>query len=168
MPENSQLITVVKLDHNGKRVTSYQGRIMQRDDYSVVLQARWERGRMELGYVTFEPEDRLVEFFFTNRWYSIFEIHAGSDDRLKGWYCNISRPAVFSDDSLSAIDLELDLFVHPDGRIEILDQDEFDALNLRQKDPAAWQEARDAVKQLRAMVDAHRPPFEALAGASRI
>jgi hypothetical protein len=75
--------------------------------------------------------DRFVELFYTDRWYNIFEIHDRDTDALKGWYCNISQPAVFeSDEVLSFIDLALDLWVTPDGNQIILDEDEFKDLNL--------------------------------------
>jgi uncharacterized protein len=143
-------------------VTSYQGQAIRRDATSIVLEARWQRDRRDLGYLVLEPGDRFVEFFFPNRWYNIFEIHAGGDDRLKGWYCNIARPGVFADDILSAVDLALDLFVYPDGRTLTLDQDEFDALNLQRDDPEAWQCSLAAVDELKAMVAARRAPFDAI------
>ncbi len=153
------MLTVQKLDHTGKLVTSYQAELVSREGGSIVLEARWNRAKIELPYVTFEPGDRLVEYYFTDRWYNIFEIHAGDDGRLKGWYCNITRPAVFTDSLLSAVDLALDLFVHPDGRIETLDEDEFEALHLPEEDSNAYQQALAAASELRALARAHRPPF---------
>jgi protein associated with RNAse G/E len=157
---DSLTVTVYKLDPNGKLVTSYPGRIIHRHPTSVVLEARWKRDRLELPYVTLEPDDRFVEFYFTDRWYNIFEIHAALDDGLKGWYCNISRPAELAGAILSAVDLALDLFVYPDGRTLTLDEDEFEALGLEHNDPAAWRHALDAVTELRAMIAARHPPFE--------
>ncbi len=159
-----QPITVVKLDHTGKLVTSYTGQITRRNARSIVLEARWQRPRLELPYVTFDTGDQMIESFFMDRWYSIFEIHSGLDTRLKGWYCNISRPAVLAGDTLSAIDLALDVFVHPDGRFETLDQDEFEALNLSQLDPNAYRQALAAVAELRSLVESRRTPFETLPG----
>ncbi len=129
---------------------------------SIVLEARWQRDRRNLGYLILEPGDRFIEFFFADRWYNIFEIHAGVDDRLKGWYCNIARPGVFADDILSAVDLALDLFVCPDGRTLTLDQAEFDALNLQCDDPEAWRRSLAAMDELRAIVAARRAPFDAI------
>jgi len=155
-------ITVQKLDHAGNLVTSYQGQVIRRDATSIVLQAQWQRDRMDLGYLVFEPGDRFVEFFFLNRWYNIFEIHAGTDDRLKGWYCNIARPGAFADGILSAVDLALDLFVYPDGRTLTLDEDEFDGLNLQRDDPEAWRRSLAAVDELEAMVASRCAPFDAI------
>jgi predicted RNA-binding protein associated with RNAse of E/G family len=75
--------------------------------------------------------DRFVEIFYTDRWYIIFEIHDRDDDRVKGWFCNVTRPAVLeADDRLSYVDLALDLWVAPDGTQMVLDEDEFAALDL--------------------------------------
>ena len=152
--------TVHKLDHAGNLVTSYQGQVVSRDATCIVLAARWQRDRLALPYVIFERGDRLIEHFFADRWYSIFEIHAGTDDRLKGWYCNFSRPAVFQDHALSAIDLELDLFVSPNGDSLLLDEDEFDALDLERTDPEAWRHVLTALADLRAMVASRSQPFD--------
>ena len=154
------IVTVRKLDHAGNLVTSYQGRVVSCDAGSIVLEARWQRDRLVLPYVIFDPGDRFVEFYFTNRWYNIFEIHAAEDDQLKGWYCNFSRPAVFEEAILSAVDLALDLFVFPSGEVLLLDEDEFDALNLQSADPEAWRHVLAAGDDLRAMVSTRRAPFD--------
>ena len=161
-PAIPSTITVQKLDHAGKLVTSYPARIIRQDSASLVLEAPWQTDRLELPYLTIEPGDRFVEFYYTNRWYNIFEIHGAADDRLKGWYCNVVRPIVFADGVLSWTDLALDLFVYPDGRILSLDEDEFSALNLQSNDPVAWQHSRAAVDELKAMVAARRAPFDAI------
>jgi len=157
---NPSAITVRKLDHAGNLVTHYQGQVVSRDANSIVLEARWQRDRLALPYVVLERGDRLIEYFFVDRWYSIFEIHAGTDDCLKGWYCNFSRPAVFEDYALSAVDLALDLFVFPNGEVLLLDEDEFNALNLERTDPEAWRQILTAEADLRAMVAARHEPFD--------
>jgi predicted RNA-binding protein associated with RNAse of E/G family len=159
---NLEICTVRKLDRTGTLVTSYQGQVIRRDAASIVLEARWQRDRLELPYIVLEPDDRFIEFFFIVRWYNIFEIHARANDRLKGWYCNIARPAVFEDGNLSAVDLALDLFVYPNGDTLTLDQDEFDALDLQRDDPEAWRQALAAVTELRAMIAARHAPFDVI------
>ena len=158
-------VTVHKLDHTGRLVTSYQGKVIRREPGTLVLEARWQRGRLELSSgVILETGDRLIEFFFTDRWYSIFEIHAGTDDRLKGWYCNLSRPATLdgalcNGATLAAVDLALDVFVYPNRQILLLDEPEFEALGLQQSDLAAWRNVLAAVDELRAMAAQGRSPF---------
>ncbi|MBI3362586.1 MAG: DUF402 domain-containing protein, partial [Chloroflexi bacterium] len=80
----------------------------------------------------------------------------GGDDRLKGWYCNVTRPAVITDGSVRAVDLALDVFVYPDGRMLVLDEDEFVGLSLTKYEQRA---ARMALDELKQMVEAGLSPF---------
>jgi protein associated with RNAse G/E len=74
--------------------------------------------------------DRFVETYYTDRWYNVYEIYAHQDGHLRGWYCNVGCPAVLDGNSLSYIDLALDLLVFPDGRQLVLDEKEFYELDL--------------------------------------
>jgi predicted RNA-binding protein associated with RNAse of E/G family len=147
--------TVRKLDYTGHEVISYPGKVLKRSDDVVVLRTSWDREPMDLGFVVLEPDDRWMEYFYSNRWYNIFEIHA-SDGRLKGWYCNITRPARIDEDEVAAEDLALDLWVEPDGSVQVLDADEFAELPLT---PGERQAAREALAELRARVARGEPPF---------
>lgn len=149
-------VTVQKLDHAGRHVISYSAHVVHRSTDAIVLRACWDRAPMDLGFVALEPDDRWEEIFYSDRWYNIFEIRA-SDDRLKGWYCNITRPAQISDDEVTAEDLALDLWVNPDGSIQVLDEDEFADLPLSSRECEA---AREAVAELRARVARGEPPFD--------
>jgi len=151
-----KLFTSRKLDHAGRQVTAYPGRVLRRDDRAIVLRTGWDRPPMDLGYVVLEPGDRWTEYFYADRWYNIFEIRA-SDGRLKGWYCNITRPACIGADEVAAEDLALDLWVAPDGETRVLDEDEFAALPLP---PAEREAAQKALAELRAMVARKAAPFD--------
>jgi hypothetical protein len=76
--------------------------------------------------------DKFVEIYLTDRWYNIFEIYDRDDHRLKGWYCNVTMPCQFLDQQISYIDLALDLLVYPGGDQLVLDEDEFEALELNE------------------------------------
>lgn len=149
-------ITVRKLDHTGREIISYPGEVIQRSDHRIVLRTSWDRAPMDLGFVVLEPDDRWIEIFYSDRWYNIFEIHA-SDGRLKGWYCNITRPAHIGEDEVAAEDLALDLWVAPDGTMQVLDEDEFTELPLT---PGERQAARDALAELKDMAARAEPPFD--------
>jgi uncharacterized protein len=146
-----QTIIVVKRDHDGREVLRWPGVILEEGTTYLVLEARFERDDIDLGYTIFRRGDRFVEHYFTDRWYNVFEIHDGDDDHLKGWYCNFTRPATLNDGLLSADDLALDLWVYPDGRQLVLDEDEFEALPLS---PAERQSVLDALKQLQRLLPA--------------
>ncbi len=149
-------ITVIKNDHTGAEVWRYEGAILERTPEHVLLEARFNRDEVDLGYVTFRRGDRFVEHFYADRWYNVFEVHDGESDRLKGWYCNLTRPAAFHDGIVAADDLALDLFVYPDGRQLVLDEDEFADLPISGDERAA---VRAALADLRARAEEGRPPF---------
>lgn len=150
-----EIITVRKLDHTGRQVTAYPGQVLRRDEHSIVLHTGWDRAPMDLGFVVLEPGDHWTEYFYADRWYNIFEICA-SDGRLKGWYCNVTRPAHITGDEVAAEDLALDLWVAPDGETQLLDEDEFAALPLLPPErDAAWQ----ALGELQAMAAQGMGPF---------
>jgi len=148
-------VTVRKLDHTGRPVTAYPGRVLRRDGHTVVLRTGWDRAPLDLGFVVLEPGDRWTEYFYDDRWYNIFEICA-SDGRLKGWYCNVTRPARIGAGEVAAEDLALDLWVGPDGETRVLDEDEFAALGLN---PVEREAARRALAELEAMVAQGMDPF---------
>lgn len=150
----------IRLIKPGKGIViTYEAEQLRRDAASVVVRAAWAGGVVDLGLIRFEPGDVLDEHFYAERWYNIFALH-GPDGRLKGWYCNVTRPAVIADDYVESEDLELDLIVAPDGRLRVEDEDEFIARDLERLEPAAYIEARAAVSELRSMIARRDPPFD--------
>jgi hypothetical protein len=156
---DSQVVTVQKLNLRGETVWSYSGIVVEHAPHHVCLEARFNRAAMDLGYTVFEPGDRFVEWFFDDRWYNIFEVHSARDDHIKGWYCNVTKPAALdvAQGSVSAIDLALDMWVGSGGSIVVLDEDEFAALALPEADRRAALAALDELKRL--AHDRH-PPFD--------
>ncbi|MBF6590982.1 MAG: DUF402 domain-containing protein [Ktedonobacterales bacterium] len=150
---------VQKLTTRGEVAITYEGVLAERLADGVRLEARWERPALALGYTTFETGDRFTEWYFTDRWYNIFEIHA-ADGALKGWYCNVAEPAIIGEDVIACRDLLLDLWVAPDGQMLTLDEDEFAAESTL--DAATRAAARAALGELRALVARRVPPFDAL------
>jgi len=149
-------IIIHKLNHEREETFRYPGRVLARDQRSVILEAFFNREPMELGYVTLKPGDRFVEYFYSDRWYNVFTIYDADDGQLKGWYCNITRPAAIAEGSVRAEDLALDYFVQPAGREFILDEDEFVTLPLPPEEVRA---ARAALAELQALAAQRAGPF---------
>jgi len=152
----SDLINVLKLDLSGSTMRRYEGRLVRRDEHSVVLEAPFviDVEQYTLLDVVLKRGDRFVETYYDDRYYNVYEIFDRDDGRLKGWYCNLSRPARFSANTVAWVDLALDLWVWPDGRSEILDRDEFDLLPL---DASERDEIWNAVLQLRRLFSSGKP-----------
>lgn len=140
-------ITVIKCNPAGEEVWRYSGEIIEREEGRLVLEARFNGPETDLYGIRLVKDDRFVETYYTDRWYNIFEVHDRQDDLLKGWYCNIARPAEIRGDVLYYVDLALDLLVFPNGCQMTLDEDEFINLHL---DVETTQKARLALEELRA------------------
>jgi uncharacterized protein len=161
-------VTVRKFLYDGSPNYVWEGRLVEQDDEVAVLEARFTRDTRDLGYVVFEPDDLFIEFYYFHRWYNVFQIYSGGG-KLKGWYCNITKPAALVDGELRFVDMALDLFAYPDGSNLPLDVDEFEqhAADLYSPDDTA--RARAAFDEL---LELHRAgqlpnrPFHEQSGAT--
>jgi protein associated with RNAse G/E len=154
-------ITVQLLKPGKGRTIRYTGEILRAEADWVLILAHWERPRTDLGYVVFEPGDAFYEYYYTQRWYNIFEIRTPAG-ALKGWYCNITRPAVIEANTITSEDLELDLFVSPERTMMLrLDREEFEARGFATHEPTTYTAALAALDQLVALAQAGIAPFDA-------
>ena len=148
-------ITVIKRNISGQETWRYSGQVVKRTSNAVILEALFNAEDVSFMGIELKRGDRFVELYYSDRWYNIFQIHDRDDDTLKGWYCNVSKPAVFeSEDCLSFIDLALDLLVSPSGKQTILDEDEFAALAL---DETTRLKALGALDELKATFNTSKP-----------
>ena len=149
-------VKVKKKNPAGEVTYEYEGVILTRDKQSIVLEALFDRADMPFMDVVFKTGDRFVEYYYSNRWYNIFAIHDREDGQIKGWYCNIGKPAVFEDSIVSYIDLALDLWVSTDGTQTVLDEDEFENLKLNEELRTG---ALNGLDELKDLFKSKNPPF---------
>lgn len=153
--------TVYKLDAHGREDLHYQGEVIERGENYVCVRAIFRPQTSDLGYMLLKQGDIFTEWFYTDRWYNIFKIEDIDTGNFKGFYCNLTRPAIISENSVKADDLELDVFVTPSGDTLLLDEDEYEALALSDEER---QHVENAVLQLHQLVENRQPPFENLTG----
>jgi predicted RNA-binding protein associated with RNAse of E/G family len=145
-------IEVLKLDLAGTVTRRYEGRELRRTDHALVLEAPFEIDKPDMLVldVVLRRGDRFVETYYDDRGYNVYEIYDRQSAALKGWYCNLSRPARFSGASVAWVDLALDLWAWPDGRTALLDEDEFAALPLeRAERDRVWNAVRELEQHFR-------------------
>ncbi len=139
-------VIVIKLDEGGTETWRYQATLVRRDQNRLILEARFDREDMQFHGMILGKGDRFIETYYTDRWYNIFEIHAREDDQIRGWYCNIACPIQVMGNTISYVDLALDLLIFPDGREIVLDKDEFERLDIS---PAVRSKALQSLQELR-------------------
>ena len=138
-------IIIIKQNIREEEIWRYNGFVIDRRKNSALIEARFNRSDLLFHGITFRENDRFLEAYYSREWFNIYEIHDKDDDRVKGWYCNICRPAVINNSGISYVDLALDLLVYPDGRKLELDEDEFTQLNLNSSEIRS---ARSAIEKL--------------------
>lgn len=149
-------IIVDKLSPQGELKWRYEGEVIARGVDWLTLEAFFDRADMPFMGVTLKKGDRFVETYYGNRGYNIFEIYDRDDDALKGYYCNITKPAHFADGRVEYVDLYLDLWISANGTQTVLDEDEFLAAGLDEETRCF---ARDALAELQAKFKTKRPPL---------
>ncbi|MYQ37160.1 Uncharacterized domain/protein associated with RNAses G and E [Streptomyces sp. LamerLS-316] len=150
----------VHLVKAGSTKIRYPADLVGDDGTRITVRAPWAApGVRDFSFVRFEPGDVFTEHYWRDRWYAVKEVRTGTG-RLKGWYCDITRPTVLRDAELLVEDLDLDLWVSADGSSVLrLDEDEFEESGLPDRDPEAAGEALRALDELE-----HLARTEGLAG----
>lgn len=145
----------VVLVKGGRTKIRYPAELLRDDGVRVSVRAPWAGGGVrDFGFVRFEPGDVFTEHYWRDRWYSVKEVRAG-DGTVKGWYCDVTRPAVRSGGELVVEDLDLDLWRSADGTdVRRLDEDEFAESGLAERDPRAASAAVAALAELEALARA--------------
>ncbi len=150
-------ITVIKRDARGEDELSYKGVLREQNEEYICVDAQFALEDRDLGYIKLRRGDRFREWFYRDRWFNIFRVADGETNLLKGWYCNITRPPSIEAHQIAAEDLCLDVFIYPDGRTLLLDEDDFMELKLTKHEvKKAWQ----AVAAIRRLVEKRLPPFD--------
>lgn len=84
------------------------------------------------------------QWFFPDRWFSLLRFTTNSNATV-GYYVNFSKPLVeLRENYYRDLDLELDLWLDPDGTATELDRDEFDAEIETARMESAWAEEVNA------------------------
>ncbi|GAA1009360.1 hypothetical protein STXM2123_4751 [Streptomyces sp. F-3] len=127
----------------------YPAELLADDGTRITVRAPWAGGATrDFGFVRFEPGDVFTEHYWRDRWYSVKEVR-DARGALKGWYCDVTRPATRLGVEVVVEDLDLDLWRSADGRdIRRLDEDEFAASGLAERDPEAAAAALAALDEL--------------------
>ncbi|WP_327120153.1 DUF402 domain-containing protein [Streptomyces sp. NBC_01341] len=139
----------VALVKAGRTKIRYPARRIRDDGTRITVRAPWAApGVRDFGFVRFEPGDVFTEHYWRDRWYAVKEVRTGGGE-LKGWYCDVTRPAVLRGAELVVEDLDLDLWVSADGSTVLrLDEDEFEESGLAGRDPGAAGAAVRALDEL--------------------
>lgn len=139
----------VRLLKEDREKIRYVAQVLADDGDHLVVRAPWAGTQArDFGFVRFEQGDVFTEHYWRDRWYSVKEVRDAAGT-MKGWYCDVARPAVVRGGVLEVEDLDLDLWAPAGGGEPLrLDEDEFLASGILERDPAAAERARQALTEL--------------------
>jgi predicted RNA-binding protein associated with RNAse of E/G family len=141
-------IILIKRDHRGKEVWRYKGRSLRTTKTGMLVEAPFNRSDLLFNGIIIKQNDRFVELYLIDHWFNIYEIHDRETDIIKGWYCNVTRPPLIEPGQITYDDLALDLLVYPDGRQLVLDENEFEKLDLSLEDQDNARKGLERLKEL--------------------
>ncbi|WP_159519751.1 DUF402 domain-containing protein [Erysipelothrix urinaevulpis] len=121
-PKIGEVIYIQSYKHDGSLHRTWSsGTVLDVDDEKIVLitYKTWVVEGDGRKWFTREP---AICFYYFERWYNVISMI-----RKKGvyYYCNLASPSIYDGESLKNIDYDLDVKKFPDGKVIVLDEDEF-------------------------------------------
>jgi uncharacterized protein len=123
MDPRSIIVRVFKYD--GTAYRQWNARLSSQEGSLLILDAEFDTDVRHPSLGTISRGTRMVEYYWLDRWYCIFQFLDGAGATTL-YYCNINSPPTSTGDELRYVDLDIDIVVHPDFSYEILDLDEFE------------------------------------------
>ena len=151
-------MVVCKFD--GAEHRRWSARLIEKVDSLIVLDAKFEE-HIEHDLLGTIPIGTLsTEYYWLDRWYNVFRFR-DADLNLKRFYCNINMPPRFDGQTLTYVDLDIDVLVEPDLSYRVLDLEDFQE-NARQYNyPVEIQTgAHRALDELIGIIETRAFPFK--------
>lgn len=159
---NNRSVTVRTFKYDGTPHRHWRAQLVKQEEQLLVLDAKFEKEIEHSLLGTIHRGTVSVEYYWLDRWYNIFRF-LGPDGELRNFYCNINVPPNFCRDTLSYIDLDMDVLVEEDMSFSVLDEDEFAANALKFNYPGEIQQrAYQALEELIRMIKLKSYPFNCL------
>ena len=156
----SNEVVVRVLKHDGSEYRRWTGRIATREGSLIVVEAEFEVDVSHQLLGEIKRGTRLIEYSWLDRWYNVFRfLNDSGSTRL--YYCNVNKPPAFDGQSLTYIDLDIDVIVQPDYSYEIEDLEEFKVNSERYGYTAEEKKnVEKALAELTGMIRSRQFPFQ--------
>jgi protein associated with RNAse G/E len=129
------MITVRACKYDGSEHRRWPATVVKQEGSLLVLDAAFaeEVNHDLLG--TIVSGTRSIEYYWLDRWYNVFRFSQPNGD-LRSYYCNVNIPPEFDGQTLSYVDLDIDILVEPDLTYRVVDLKDFE-LNAERYDYSA-------------------------------
>jgi len=152
-------VAVRAYKYDGTLHRTWDADLIRREGSLVVLDAKFTDEIVHELLGTIASGTHSLEYYWLDRWYNVFRF-AQPDGKLRNYYCNINVPAKFDGETLSYVDLDLDILVDPDFSYRVLDVEDFERnVKLFGYNEEVQANARQALAELAGMIESHAFPF---------
>lgn len=157
----SHPVCVQALKYGGQPYRHWSASLRQQTGSLIILDAAFEQTISHPALGTIPQGTLSTEYYWTDRWFSIFRLARHHDRQLICFYCNVNTPAEFDGHTLRFVDLDVDLLVMPDLTCRVLDADEL-TLNAQRYSypPDLVRAAHQALAELRTLARTRQFPFD--------
>ena len=146
--------------YDGREHRRWTARLVKQEGTLLVLDAKFPEEVVHDLLGTIAAGTHSLEYYWLDRWYNVFRFAQPNGD-LRNFYCNINVPPTFDGETLSYVDLDLDILVAPDLSYQILDIADFEANAEAYGYPGELQvKASQAVNELVTLIDTRQFPFD--------
>ncbi|KZE37870.1 hypothetical protein AV656_10135 [Bhargavaea cecembensis] len=122
-PKEGETVQIHSYKHDGKIHRVWQETTVLKGTRNVVIGANERTLVIESDGRTWLTREPSIVYFHAQHWFNI--ICMLRDDGVY-YYCNMSSPFVFDNNTVKYIDYDLDVKVFPDMSYNILDEDEYE------------------------------------------
>ncbi|HEX5707309.1 MAG TPA: DUF402 domain-containing protein [Pyrinomonadaceae bacterium] len=153
-------VVVRSLKYDGREHRRWRASLTKHEGPLIVLDGIFEQEVEHALLGNIRAGTQSTEYFWTDRFYSVFRFRE-PDGAHRNYYCNVNTPPTLEDDTLSFVDLDIDVLVAPDFTYQVLDEDEFALHSARYGYPEELRaRARAAVAELIELVERRLFPFD--------
>ena len=145
--------------YDGLLHRTWPAELLREEGSLIVLDAKFADEVIHDLLGTIASGTHSLEYYWLDRWYNVFRF-AEPDGALRNYYCNVNVLPTFDGETLSYVDLDLDILVEPDLSYRILDVEDYE----RNAEDYGYSvevraNARRAVDELVSMIETRAFPF---------
>ena len=152
-------ITVRAHKYDGSEHRNWPAQVLRQEGPLIVLDACFKQEITHDLLGTIVAGTTSIEYYWLDRWYNVFRF-SQPEGELRNYYCNVNIPPEFDGESLSYVDLDIDILVEPDFSFRIVDLEDFEANAARYGySEGVQQNARKALTELLTLIKNRSFPF---------
>jgi len=153
-------IVVRAFKYDGAQHRTWPAQLLRQEGSLLVLDARFDEEIHHDLLGTICAGTISLEYYWLDRWYNIFRFTQPSGE-LRSYYCNVNVPPTFDGQTLSYVDLDVDILVEPNFSYRVVDLEDFERNAMLYDYPAQTQRnVRQALDELAGMIDTRAFPFQ--------